>query len=193
MKQNRTLVLALSGALLLAATSPARALSGDQESACGAILCLIGGAGVAECGVYLARYFAITAANPAALFDRRLDFMNLCPAPDLPGDMRPMIARYGATCQPATLVNQLNAQIRACEAREPDDPRACQPTGTEWRICAPFYGNGYTAYEAPELHEECARVRDADGYLVERCAYAWTEAGAEVPALDPVRRGGGGR
>ena len=41
---------------------------------------------------YLARYFAITAATPAALFDRRLDFLNLSPAPDLAADLRPLIA-----------------------------------------------------------------------------------------------------
>ena len=43
MKQkNRTLVLALSGALLLGGAGSVRALSGDQASACGAILCLAG-------------------------------------------------------------------------------------------------------------------------------------------------------
>ncbi|NCA90296.1 MAG: conjugal transfer protein TrbM, partial [Gammaproteobacteria bacterium] len=96
---NRTpIVLSLSASLLgagLGASTPAQALSGDQESACGAILCLVGGSGVAECAPYLARYFAITAPNPAKLFDRRLDFLNLCPASDLPGDVRPLIARYG--------------------------------------------------------------------------------------------------
>jgi len=193
MKQkNRTLVLALSGTLLLGGAGSAPALSGDQESACGAILCLAGGAGVDACAPYLARYFAITASNPTELFERRLDFLNLCPAPGMPGDVRPMLARYGATCQPATLVSRLNAQIQACEMRDPDDSSACQPTGNEWRVCASFYGHGYTAYEAPELHEECARVRDTDGYLVERCAYAWTKAGAEAPDLDPLRSGGAG-
>jgi hypothetical protein len=77
--------------------------------------------------------------------------------------------------------------------REPDDARDCRPTGNEWRICASFYGHGYTAYEAPELHEACARVRDTDGYLVVRCAYGWIETGAEAPELDPERRSGAGR
>ena len=93
---------------------------------------------------YLARYFAITAPNPAALLDRRLDFLNLCPASDLPGDVRPLIASYGATCQPSTLVNWLNAQIRSCEIRNWDDSDDCQPTGNEWRMCAPFFDHGYT-------------------------------------------------
>jgi hypothetical protein len=168
-QKHRTLVLALAGALLL------------------------GGAGVGDCAPYLARYFTITAPNPAELFERRLDFLNLCPAPGMPGDVRPMLARYGATCQPATLVNRLNAQIQACEMGDPDDASACRPTGNEWPVCASFYGHGYTAYEAPELHDACARVRDMDGYLVERCAYGWTEAGAEAPDLGLGRRSGVGR
>ena len=185
MKQkHRTLVLALSGALLLGGAGSARALSGDQASACGAILCLAGGAGVGECAPYLARYFAITAPNPTELLERRLDFLNLCPASGMPGDVRPMLARYGATCQPATLVSRLNAQIQACEMRDTGNAATCRPTGNEWRVCASFYGHGYTAYEAPELHEECARVRDTDGYLVERCAYGWTAAGTEAVELD---------
>lgn len=194
MKQkNRTLVLALSGALLLGGAGSAAALSGDQESACGAILCLAAGAGVVECAPYLARYFAITAPNPTELFERRLNFLNLCSAPGMPGDVRPMLARYGATCQPATLVCRLNAQIQACEMRDPDNTATCRPNGNEWRVCASFYGHGYTAYEAPELHEECVRVRDTNGYLVERCGYAWTEAGAEAPERNPGRRSGVGR
>ena len=65
MKQPKPFA-ALAATLLLAGAAPAPALSGDQESACGAILCLVGGSGVAECAGYLARYFAITAATPAA-------------------------------------------------------------------------------------------------------------------------------
>ena len=106
-------IAAAAAALLIAGSGPVRALSGDQEAACGAILCLVGGAGVAACAPYLARYLAIDAANPARLFEKRLDFLNLCPTSDLPGDVRPMIARYGATCQPSQLVRYLNGQIRA--------------------------------------------------------------------------------
>jgi len=193
MKQNRTPVLALCGALLLAGTAPVQALSGDQEAACGSILCLVGGSGVSECTPYLNRYFAITAPNPAELFERRLDFLNQCPASDMSSDVRPMIARYGASCQPATLVDRLNAQIRACETRNPDDLETCRPSGDEWQVCASFYAHGYTIYEAPELHEACEMVRDTDGYLVERCAYAWTKAGAQAPDLDPADRGGVGQ
>jgi hypothetical protein len=189
---NRTpVVLALSASLLgagLGASSPAQALSGDQESACGAILCLVGGSGVAECAPYLARYFAITAPNPARLFDRRLDFLNLCSASALPGDVRPLIARYGATCQSSTLVNWLNAQIRSCQIRNWDDSDDCRPTGNEWRMCAPFFDHGYTTYEAPTLHERCREERDGDGYLVETCSYTWTEAGAPAPVETSTTR-----
>ena len=186
MKQPTPIAVALSGALLLAGAGETRALSGDEEAACGAILCLVGGSGVAECAPYLARYFAIDAANPARLFDKRLDFLNLCPAPDLPGDVRPMIARYGATCQPTQLVSFLNAQIRLCEMRSADGSGDCRPTGDEWRICAPLYDHAYTTYEAPRLHERCQRQPDGDGYLAEHCTYTWIEASVIPPATAPA-------
>ena len=96
-------------------------------------------------------------ATATELFDRRLDFLNLCPASDLPGDVRPLIARYGATCQPGTLVNWLNTQIRSCEIRTWDDSDDCRPTGNEWRMCAPFFDHGYTTYEAPTLPRTVSR------------------------------------
>ena len=99
MKHTIPIAQAAAVALLLTGSAPGQALSGDQESACGAILCLVGGTGVAACAPYLARYFAIDAVNPTRLFEKRLNFLNLCPTADLPGDVRPMIARYGATCQ----------------------------------------------------------------------------------------------
>lgn len=173
--------LAAAAALLLAGAAPANAMSGDQESACGAILCLVGGSGVAECAGYLARYFSITANTPQELFNRRLDFLNQCPASDLPSDIRPLIVSYGAQCQPLTLVSYLNAQIQWCEARNFDGSADCKPGGDEWRMCAPFYDNAYTTYEAPRLNERCTMVTDANGYETERCTYTWTEAGVPPP------------
>lgn len=173
--------------LALSLSHPARALTAaDQDSACGAILCLAGGSGVAECAPYLARYFAITASNPTDLFERRRDFLNLCPSSDLAADINPLIARYGAQCQPSTLVNSLNAQIRSCEQRDPDDVEACRPTGNEWRLCAPFFDHSHTIYQAPTLHERCEETRDSDGYRVERCHFTWTEAGEPEPV--PTRQ-----
>jgi hypothetical protein len=180
LKQPNPIAAALAVVLLLAGI-PVRALSDDQESACGAILCLVGGSGVAECAGYLARYFAITAANPAALFDRRLDFLNLCPAPDLPADVRPLIASYGATCQPDQLVAYLNQQISWCELRNFDGNADCRPSGDEWQLCAPFFDNAYTTYEAPQLREQCEEVPNTDGTLVERCTYTWVLADEAVP------------
>lgn len=185
MKHPNPIATTVSAALLLAGAGPVSALSGDQESACGAILCLVGGSGVAECAGYLARYFAITASTPQKLLNRRLDFLNLCPASDLPADIRPLIASYGAQCQPPTLVSYLNAQIQWCEARNLDGTADCRPTGEEWRICAPFYSSGFTAYEAPRLDAHCVKQTDADGYQTERCTYTWAEADSPPPA-DPT-------
>lgn len=190
MKHPNPIAAAVSAALLLAGTGSASALSGDQESACGAILCLVGGSGVAECAGYLARYFAITAKTPQELFNRRLDFLNLCPASDLPADIRPLIVSYGAQCQPPILVSYLNAQIQWCETRNLDGSADCKPSGDEWRMCAPFYDNAYTTYEAPRLNERCTMVTDADGYETERCAYTWTEAGAPPSPAEPAAQTG---
>ncbi len=176
MKHTKPIVRA-AAALLIAGSGQVRALSGDQETACGAILCLVGGTGVSACAPYLARYFAIDAANPTRLFEKHLDFLNLCPASDLPGDVRPMIARYGATCQPTQLVSHLNGQVRACQMRRTDGVDDCKPSGNEWRICAAFYDHGYTVYEPPRLQEQCSRERDGNGYWTERCSYSWTIAG----------------
>jgi hypothetical protein len=186
MKHPNPIATTVSAALLLAGAGPVSALSGDQEGACGAILCLVGGSGVAECAGYLARYFAITASTPQELLNRRLDFLNLCPASDLPADIRPLIASYGAQCQPPTLVSYLNAQIQWCEARNLDGTADCRPTGEEWRICAPFYSSGFTAYEAPRLDAHCVKQTDADGYQTERCTYTWAEAGSPPPPADPT-------
>jgi hypothetical protein len=182
MNRSKPIAAALTAGLLLIGAVPARALSSDQESACGAILCLLGGSGVTECAGYLERYFAIAARDPQELYDRRLEFLHQCPAPELPGDVRPLIVNYGAICQPAQLVAYLNQQIRWCETRNVDNTSDCQPSGDEWRLCASFYESGYTTYETPQLHKQCVEVPDTDGSLTERCTFVWTEAGVEPPA-----------
>jgi len=173
---------ATAAILLLAGAGQARALSGDEEAACGAILCLAGGAGEGACSPYLARYFGIQDPNPQRQIEKRLDFLDLCPA-DLPSDVRPLMARLGGTCQPAALVSYLNGQIRLC-ARTTQDPDDCVPTGDEWRICAPFYAHEYVIYAPPELHEDCRRERADDGAWTEVCTYTWTVAGNPAPEAE---------
>jgi hypothetical protein len=181
MKHTQPIARAATAALLIAGAGPANALSSDAEAACGAILCLVGGAGIAECAPYLARYFAIDADDPRRLFKKRRDFLNLCPT-DLPADVRPMIARYGAPCQPGALLGVLNGQIASCELRAAQTGDDCTPTGNEWQICAAFYDHGYTIYAPPQLAEQCTLERE-DGYLTERCSYTWTAApAAAAPA-----------
>ena len=136
-----------------------------------------------ECAGYLARYFAITAATRRTLCSTGgSSFCTNAQHRSLPGDVRPLIVNYGATCQPAQLVAYLNQQIQWCEARNVDNTSDCQPSGDEWRLCASFYESGYTTYEAPQLHKQCVKVPDTDGSLTERCTFLWTEAGVEPPA-----------
>lgn len=179
MNAPRATVLAgAAAALALAAGTPAaqgQGLSSDQESACGAILCLLGGSAAAACAPYLARYFAIGAPSAALLAERRLDFLRCCPAPGLPRNVLALIVRHGAECRPARLVATLNRRLEACEARAEDaaERRACAPRGDEWRRrCGAFYGSGYSAREPPVLVEDCRRVRE-DGRVGERCATRW--------------------
>ena len=186
MKYIKPIVRVTTAFILIACTGQSRALSGDQEAACGAILCLAGGEGVAACTPYLSRYFAINDPDPQRLFEKRLDFLNLCPADDLPGDVRPMMARDGVTCQPTQLVSYLNSQIRLCEliAEDSDD---CEPRGDEWLICAAYYDHEYTTYEPPELHESCSEECDDDGYCTETCTYTWIVASSPAPESgDPL-------
>jgi len=181
MKHTQPIARTAIAVLLIAGSGQANALSGDAEAACGAILCLVGGAGIAECAPYLARYFAIDADDPRQLFKKRRDFLALCPT-DLPADVRPMIARFGALCQPDALLGVLNGQIASCEQRADETGKDCTPTGHEWQICAAFYDHGYTIYTPPQLTEQCTLERE-DGYLTERCSYTWTATpAAAAPA-----------
>jgi hypothetical protein len=58
MKHTKPIARA-AAALLIAGSGQVRALSEDQEAACGAILCLVGGTDVAACAPYLARYLRL--------------------------------------------------------------------------------------------------------------------------------------
>jgi hypothetical protein len=94
----------------------ARALSEDQEDACGALLCLLGGSGVGECALYLERYFSIRADSADDLAEKRRDLLEQCPDED--GSLAAptaLVLGYGASCQPDVLIARLNAEIRACE------------------------------------------------------------------------------
>lgn len=77
MKKITLFIILLTSSLLFNARA---AKADDVENACGALLCLAGGAGVSECRPYLARYFAIQFSEPWKTLDARRAFLNLCPA-----------------------------------------------------------------------------------------------------------------
>jgi len=176
---NQTARRAVAAFLLLTAAGHAKALSGDEEAACGAILCLAGGAGEPACVPYLARYFSITHRDWDRQFELRLDFLNLCPTDELPPEVRPMLARYGELCQPDRLLVYLNSQL--CGGYGGEETASCpEPNPNAWRVCAGFYGHEYTIYEPPKLVQRCGTASGSDGAWSLSCSYQWVPAGYVV-------------
>jgi hypothetical protein len=184
-----TALRAIAAFLLFTSAVPANALTGDEEAACGAILCLAGGAGEPACVPYLDRYFSITHRDWDRQFELRLDFLELCPTDELPPEVRPMLARYGELCQPDELLLYLNSQL--CGGYEMDETGSCpDPSPDAWRVCASFYGHEYTIYEPPKLVQRCDRGSDYDGAWSLSCSYEWVPAsyvvGSGCQATRPV-------
>ena len=187
---NETLRHALAASLLLTAAGPAGALTGDEEAACGAILCLAGGAGEPACVPYLARYFGITHRDWDRQLKLRLDFLDLCPTDELPPEVRPLLARYGELCQPDRLLVYLNSQL--CTGNSMDESGSCpEPNPDAWRVCAGFYAHEYTIYEPPKLIERCGRGSGSDGAWSLSCSYRWVPASYVVGSGCPVARPAG--
>ncbi len=75
-------------AVALAATNPATAVAADNESACGAILCLAGvmasgGSGGSQCSGYISSYFSIVKFHNghfdlSGTFNARTSFTDQC-------------------------------------------------------------------------------------------------------------------
>ena len=57
-------------------------LSGDEASACEAMLCLAAPARPGECAASIAKYFSINFKKPWKTLKARLNFLNLCPVTD---------------------------------------------------------------------------------------------------------------
>ncbi|SIT50767.1 putative Killer protein [Paraburkholderia piptadeniae] len=103
-RQVRALVLACTVITLgMVVTSPARA-DGDNENACGAVLCLaglmMGGSGGSECGQYEANYFSIVRYHHghfdlSGTSNARGEFLNQCRSVDS-GQKSAVNSKYGS-------------------------------------------------------------------------------------------------
>ena len=94
-------------------------LTGDTRLACEAVLCLSSGTRPGECAKSLRRYFGITDPRPHKMIQKRINFLNLCPAasePDMPG-LITAIANGAGRCD-AQHLNEYNRKKvvkRVCE------------------------------------------------------------------------------
>lgn len=86
-------------------SATATELTEEQSSACGAIMCIAGGQGVAECGPYLTRFFTTPPAGQQG-------FLDSCPGTDR--NFNSLAARYADPCRPAVLTRNLNADLGSC-------------------------------------------------------------------------------
>jgi len=161
--------------MCLAATAGAQEqqLSGEQQDACGAILCLAGGGATPECNSYLNRFYD---KDP----DDRTDFLNQCPNHGLSKGAIKTLARYGNTCQAKHLAAYLNrGKCRHMNEAASGDCMFEKPTA--WKMCAAFYGE-LTTDEPPKLVKRCDAVSGMDGNVQRRCGYRWVTSDYEIGA-----------
>lgn len=81
-------------------------LSGDEGSACEAIICLSTGGAPSECAASLRKYFSINLSKPWKTIEARINFLKMCPAanesPQM-GTLVEAIGRGAGRCDAATL------------------------------------------------------------------------------------------
>lgn len=101
---TRTLAQNLPGA------GSADVLTGYTRLACEALLCLSSGTRPSECSPALSRYFGIHKRKLSDTISARLDFLNLCPASAMNGQMQSLvraISRGAGRCDPESLNRDL--------------------------------------------------------------------------------------
>ncbi|MFZ5635371.1 MAG: TrbM/KikA/MpfK family conjugal transfer protein [Pseudomonadota bacterium] len=85
-------------------------LSGDEGSACEAILCLSTGGPPSECAASLRRYFSINLSKPWKTIQARINFLKLCPSSDDSPQMNTLVEAIGhgaGRCDAASLNQSL--------------------------------------------------------------------------------------
>jgi hypothetical protein len=83
-----------------------QALSGDEASACEAIICLSTGSPPGECAASLRRYFSINLSKPWKTIEARINFLKMCPAASFSPQMGTLVEALGngaGRCDAATL------------------------------------------------------------------------------------------
>jgi TrbM len=117
---------------------PMNVLSGDQRSACEAIICLTTNKRPEQCEPAIRKYFSISFRNPRDTLRERMNFLKKCPAASADSNMDRLVedlVNGSGYCDAGTLNSILTAI-------DPDGNVYIQNTMPD--SCERYYGNIYT-------------------------------------------------
>ena len=93
-------------------------LSGDEGSACEAILCLSTGGPPSECAASLRKYFSINLSKPWKTIQARINFLKLCPTSDDTPQMGTLVELRRGLAEPEPA--HLDRHRRRIRDQQPD-------------------------------------------------------------------------
>jgi len=134
-------------------------LSGDEGTACEAIVCLSTGGPPSECSSALTRYFSINLSKPWKTIEARINFLKMCPASeDSPqmGTLVDAIGRGAGRCDAASL----NQSLRTWRGDGEYEISNQMPS-----YCDAYFGHEYTDVAS-------IKPRYIDRYVVR----SWTDS-----------------
>lgn len=129
-------------------------LSGDEGSACEAILCLSTGGPPGECASSLRKYFSINLSKPWKTIEARINFLKMCPTSN-------------ASPQMGTLVEAIGNGAGRCDAASLNQTlRRWTGIDGEYEISnqLPSYCDAYFSHEYTDV--QSTRPRYVDKYVV---------------------------
>ena len=131
-------------------------LSGDEGSACEAIICLSTGGAPSECAAALRKYFSINLNKPWKTIQARINFLKMCPAsnesPQM-GTLVEAIGRGAGQCDAATLNQTLRTWTGSYDDRTPEISNQM-----------PSHCNAYFTHEYTDINS--TKPRYVDKYVV---------------------------
>lgn len=157
-------------------------LSGDEGSACEAIICLSTGGPPSECAGALRRYFSINLSKPWKTIEARINFLKMCPASGESPQMGTLVEAIGhgaGRCDAATL----NQTLRNWTDRDGEYEISNQMPSH----CDAYFSHEYTDVNSTrptylERYVESSYT-DSEGNIVYQYAGGyWVDAGTATVA-----------
>jgi len=187
---KRLFITAMLGVMTLS-TTPAHAegFTGDVRLACEAILCLSTGQRPGECSPSLSRYFGITAKTLSKILTKRRNFLNLCPAANVDGNMRSLvnaIVNGAGRCEAAAL----NASLRVWRNDDYSHNDGKPQTYIHNNLppyCSAYGGNDYTD-QTTTVTARYVGTPEREGFWVDAVNFntALAQYNARIAAEDAV-------